>query len=599
MAITTAKKKNPTAEAFRKTSAGIDLGRKLFNPSSLSSLSPTAITSLLKKAGIDVPGGVQVGADVAQIIMAGGAFSKIPSNAASIGAYAIPVTAVISAVMDIFQEIGLIEKDSPAAMLSTEALLILMVAAGGGMNILADIALAVYTIVNLVFPKDERPQVRAELDSLLRTDARTWYEDRVNAQFKSAAVQFNDYQQGKLSTFEMLGGIALSSPDLFLNYFPEMKTFLPPVHMKKCFYREKNAKWGGIFGVGRMTDTVKRQFCLEFESLSYQTRGSLQNAFVDNYVLQPLAPYRFLMANASNRNFLSKYGYPEKAKSLGVFDHRRPVSRISLMDTVLLSLFPPYFNYLSDDFDVKPFLRALGITPSMLGYRVVEDEMDVGDYGGFATPQSAPFTFNGVDFFTDNQKRYNSNVVDYNYELNQATQRDRAGNIEGLLSLPKAERVVTEWGITPFIPEGMREKIPNVYLAGMGSSKLASDVSGYRNIQNLWATLSTIDRLRADRFFGEHNFREIDSIGLTMNAMQERHRYIQGVSVAKKLNLMARQNVASFYGVAVEKVEFLPPVEGRPGAAVIKDRPTEISTIRKTAVFTQQTAPCVNCTVSA
>lgn len=567
-----------TSDALRKSDVGTKLGRSLFDPSQNLNLSPTSITSTLRTLGINVPKSVQVSADTAQIVMAGGAFANAAEAGASIGAFVSPTALAMNAAVDLLGAVGLMDPKSPGAGLLRLGLEALMVISSGGMNIFADIAFAVDVVSNLFFPPDGRPAEHAKLQALVREDASRWINNREKMQYGQIGQIYHEYQTGSLSTFAMIAKIGDAAPDLFLNYFPDFKTFVPPVQYSVVFTESGNASHGGFVGIGTSTDRITEEYDLVFNSIGKYSKSDWKHVFIEKYIAVPFAPYRFLAGLTVND--LKNYGYPFFARGLGVFDHKHPVARIQLSDLAILSLFPPYFQYVHDAFDIKPYLVGLGLTPHDMGYNVVQRHVGLGDFGGFRLPEPPAITFNGVDYLTAPEQDYNAAASQNNYLVQKALDADRTGDIKGLLTLPAAERVVTEWGIMPYVPGSMENKLPEAYKTLDPKNSLyqyqqyvnkqvvaqyntRTNPNGYRNIRNFWSAIALADKMRSDSFFDPTDFKGVDTYLTTIDAITQRHKYLTGLSAARSLNAKAKANIAGFFGTDPSNINFLPAGRGQ------------------------------------
>lgn len=227
---------NEVAGGFRKTAAGAKLGKILFDPATQNKISVTDIATLLRQAGLPVTNEMRVGAATAQIIIAGGSFANSASAANQIKAVTAPTLAIINGTLEILDAIGLMSKKEPAAQgvsfLGSAALMM----SCGGLNILADVAF-VFQIIGFLLTQDKPvdiAKVRSELLKQSVEKAKSWLKGRTETQLTTAASLFGQYHSGDLSIFQMMGGVAQKSPDLFLKYFPEFEAFIPYTSNRHC-----------------------------------------------------------------------------------------------------------------------------------------------------------------------------------------------------------------------------------------------------------------------------------------------------------------------------------------------------------------------------
>lgn len=430
------------AADFRKTATGVKLTRMLFDPAMQASLNPVQITGMLRSLGFDLPKEMIVTADVAQIIMSGGALITDIEKGAEIGQMVNPSINIIKVGVDLLEVAGLMSADDPAARLlqfGTDLALVLM---SGGTNVLADIGL-VLDIIKEAFsfnPPDLTPQLSAQAKNeannalyryLYGTGSYTpakeiklpMFGNRVLAtlpavtvppgiirdQMNRAANRALDFQDKKIDIFEMMGDVAAESPALFYNYFPAMKALLPPslvtyTATSTVQYHQST----GLFGLGSGRDykiTESASATIE-EMLS--GRNALQNAILLKYLDDAVHTYQILgVTGLSEKQAGFEGGFKKEyyallkdyvfggARQYGggyaatnptrpdIPAHPNFVPRIKMEMLCLLHFFPPYLDVVGPRFDIKPYLYNLGVTPNDLGSSVVTDQLTDGFYSPF------------------------------------------------------------------------------------------------------------------------------------------------------------------------------------------------------------------------
>lgn len=595
--MATAKKPQPkpsntiqiVAKDFRQTSAISGLAKKLFDPNEQLKLSPQLITSIFKAAGMNVPPGVQISADVAQIVISGGAVINAVEHSANIRSIMIPSTLVLRSVTDLLQVAGLMPKDSPAAQILDFGTNVALVVASGGLNVLADLAL-VLNIIGQFFSgiPDRTKEYTDYARAMANQNAVKWFYERETGQAKAAALTFQDYQLGKLSSFQMLGKVAESAPDLFLNYFPELGYFLPPTIAQKCIsYRFQKTDRGGPFGLSSKDYDITESKCINYQTILYR-KNELQSAFVNEYILKPYFPYQKI--DTMRKEELSKYGYPDGSSLNGIKPHRNPVSRIRMQDLAVLSLFPPYFQFVRGDFDIAPIMRSLQITPADLGYSVFNDELSNGDFST-KPPSFGRTTFNGV------------NYLDVVKEYGKPSSQDQAlisyderGMISSLLRDEKAGKILREWGLIPYLDKDTldfmhtqaypKRKILQTNLAALDERRTSyrsnqeeainygaptpdeisqhEDETGYRNVRNYWSVLQMAQAVSQDPYFMDYDVQaQLKGLVPMLSSLEVRHKQIQWLSAARKMNQLAVSKIASYYNVPTNRLRVLKPEPGK------------------------------------
>lgn len=576
---------NKAASTFRGTAAGVKLGKSLFSPGG-PNLNPSQIASLLRAAGVDVPPSVQVTADVAQIVVSGGAFLSSVEAGAKISAIAAPAASVMGAALDLMEVTGLLDPRSPGAQIAKIGIDTALVVATGGLNVLADIALVV-DLIGAIFT-DTRPQAMAQAKAAAYRDADQWWRKTISTEAQAAAASFTDYHSGKKSLFQYIGAIAESSPELFYNYFPKFSAFIPPVFVQKTFTESREGKQG-LFN-SKQTYSV---------TLAYETillnRAQLQDAFIQHFVDEPMRPYRGIQSVLNSPSMLRQFGYPAGCEKLGVRPTPSgPIPRLSLVDYCILSLLPPYFEEIRPDYDIRRSLLSASLTPADFGISVFEDQFaeHYRSDKGKLNPQPA-LTINGVDYFTPSQVKTRDEVYANDLELQTYQDMDLRGDIRGLLSKKAPSQMIAEMGVMPEPPPGTWGNLSAVFNPTLnapppppGQVRISAhpadvmvDFSTYvkwRNIRNLWSLIGLVDSFKKDPFFQATSVRISSVHGQsrmgdvpTVEQLEARHRQLQWLAVARGMNDQARRNVASFFGAPVDKVRIVPGAPGQLARAVV------------------------------
>lgn len=227
---------NEIARNLRRSNAGIKLGRQLFDPSYQNNLSANQIANLLRDIGLPIGNSERITVASAQLIVSGGAFVDNVGKSATLQSVVAPAKAVLDGAIGLLTELGLMKRSDPAArglsFLGSAA----MVAASGGLNIVANIAF-LFELAGFIFEQDKPvDMIKFRHDLLLQSaeKLKATLIRRIDAQAETASQLFGNYQSGQISVFQMLGGVAQSAPDLFLKYFPEFGAFIPYTAERLC-----------------------------------------------------------------------------------------------------------------------------------------------------------------------------------------------------------------------------------------------------------------------------------------------------------------------------------------------------------------------------
>lgn len=540
------------AKGFRASNQGLKLGRALFDPNVQFKLSPTQITNLLRDIGVDIPSEVGTTLAAGQMIMSGGAFV----NSFSAGKDILQITqlglATTNQAMGVLQALGLVDYNTVFGRTISLASNAAAVISSGGLNILADIAFIADLISNILFPIDERPQVRQMLKQMNYQAANQWWQDRQKPQSEARLKLIDDYQKNKISMFEFIGEFALQSPDSFLNYFPEYGIFLPPVAMKKCWTARQTAAYGGFLFIGRSEEEIIEEFCLDYKTI-FATKNILNNVFFQKYIGDPMSPYIFL--SAMTKSYVDNYGFHPNGKIKKHPDAIYP--RIGADLLALLSVITKQFDYIPDDFDIAPILRNIRMTPYQLGYKTLfrQSMTETDFYLSNDVLPTAAITFNGVDLRIDRSSAAKkAKIIRDRYTAEKIEAADQAGDIEALLKIPEAKAIIQEWGVLPYLDPNIEKLLPVYRVTDKNS------VVNYRNIQNYFSSYSVLNFMLKDSWLADYNFKDLVSYHQNFiksaEAMQNWYRELNFSITAKYLNVMARENVASFFKTTQENVEF-------------------------------------------
>lgn len=607
-------------ENFRRTAAGSTLGKLIFDPDKLSSIQPAQITSLLIAAGIPINSSTRIGVDSAQIIMSGGAVVEGIENSATIQALLSPATSVINATLDIMDSVGLLKKSSPAGYACNFGVALAMVVATGGTNVIADLGL-IFTVLGQLFAPTKPVDIAAiesQLAAQAANQAKAWWVDTTTKEANAAASIFGQYHNGQVSIFEAIASVAQSAPELFLNYFPDYNTFVPPISLTHTesatkmvfdknddFANERDKliyamgaafNWSASQWSNTSPESIKIQTYIKntpsaqkysftglssfapvfwntyktkltyvtesasfnFDTIRQYAKPEFQDIFLRKFIQTPAQPYRFL--NNITRSQLLQYGFPRSAK---IDAHYNPVfPRIPISDIAILSMIPPYFTYMDDNFDFGNVLSTHNLTPRDLGDAFIEDEILKK-----LEPRDEPgITLNGVDYYTPIQAQANVGIDSNNALVKAAIAADQRGDMQTLNKISNVKSILKEWGTLPWLPPDIDAIMPRTDLN-----------LGYRNIQNYWSTLSLMDSIRKDNYFlgcVTPLMKDLITFLPSREDIESRHKELSFISTTRKLNIQAKANIATFLNVSdYRKLKFEPMVTGQP-VRLIKNKIT-------------------------
>lgn len=512
---------------FRKTKAGIDLGKKLFTWSQadwlkLLKTNPTAIVSLLQAAGLNIPKGARITADAAQIIMSGGAFATGISAGASMSSYMVPGAAALQAATDLMITTGLMRPDSPMSQLLTLGTDTVLVVASGGLNVVADLKF----VIDLVVAAGQGQQIA---DATAQSNLRDMLRARQKPQTDALSLNFADYHNGKIDMFVLMGKIAEQSPDFFTNYFPQYASFFPMGEVQ--LYAESETS--DFFG-----------------SHTSNARMNVKTIMDHSHQAATLGVFRAFVLNPFS-----------KFKNLD--DQEKDQNKIRATSLALLSMLPPYPLQYNSKVNVLPLLLANDLTPQDLGDPALTNFLMSKKQ--IFKPTFTGITINGVDQFLNPTQDFSS----LNAKEQKLIDNDQTGNISGLLQDSEAKTFLNNWATPDFIN--------SVYLGGAvkqvgrqvkpGESIQHNNLSPrqiqllqgqIRQMSDYWGALSVLNMIKKDTYFsnlkGEF---EGFSFMPDPDEFQNLHKTVLMKIHTRKLNRLAVQNIAMFLNTVTTNLRFL------------------------------------------
>lgn len=581
--------------AFRKTQAGIKLGKILFSKNGQKNISPVQIASLLKAAGIDVPPSIQITADVAQIIMAGGMIATDVAQGARIAAYGAPTASAVQAAISILELLGLVDARSSVVQIGSYAGEAYAAFSAFGADVYADVALVLDTfnqiskstrprkeawleffgfgigfsaVDEFFFGKDRLPDLTAQLQNTADVLAKNSVYAEMNriqkSQVTKSSIALLQYQAKKISVFEFMGEVAEESPEVFYNYFPDLKVFLPPHLLQISVSNEiKYEQSGGIFGLAHRNYDVKSGYLATFDTTYGYSENQIIEAIV-NYFLRDTGFQNY--TSSLNDQAQINLGFTNLEilkinKNLVASGQITAAERkISMGDLACLSMFPPYFDKIDSTLNLAATLNNLGLTPYDLGYEFVEDmkhNFSIFPELKNASIQKAAVSLNGVDFiFSKNQIAYNKALASKQSLVDSLVKWDISGDIGSLIKNPTGAKMISKWGdvyglITSSTGENAKAINPparsiKTYLSALSIMNLMSDDEFLKRDTSLYGLKSKIEMFT----------------GLA-TTLDDRLREIQFLSIGRLLNLAALNNIASFFGTTADKIKMSPPESGK------------------------------------
>ena len=498
-------------QSLFKSGTFLNKAGKLF--SDPKSMSPTQIVQLLKMAGLEVPKGVSVGADVAQIYIAGGAMTSLGSNA-SIGAYAGPAAAIMGAAMDLMGQAGLIDMKSQGAQAINIGIDLAMIIGSCGTNVVADVKFVLDVIASAEIPDAQRMA-----EGYAKANLSQFVQNYTKPEKLALAKNFAAYQSGTISSFDLMTLVAQESPDFFYNYYPQLQTFIPPMllTLKSTVSTETSNIYGAI------------DEGLASASKTFLTVGGTlveRTSKIWNYVVpQILAKYRMLDAQSKSRACF-------KMKTLAA-----------------LSMFPPYIDTFAENWNPFTIMKNLDITFSDLGESQIIPNLIDQTLGVYVPPK---VIINGQAMVDPKQqaiyleKQRLNNV--YTQQHANVLKYDEMGDYRNMVKNldPKSAKFIIEnaspvWVDYTADPRDVAEQ-----------KKISPSL---RSVRNYWSALHFWESVKDNPIYAsiaplvhEYDFfpsiKEIDDLARDLNFK------ITG----RALNKLAYQKIATIMGVTPDKL---------------------------------------------
>lgn len=443
----------------------------------------------------------------------------------------------IGATVNALEIMGVMNPQSPAAQILQFGTDLGLVIATAGANVLADLSLGLDVLKQVLqfSMPDLTPELQAVAKRTSQIAASQWWTSKIKPEQQASVRTFKDYQEGKISVFEMMGEIAQESPELFENYFPEMKAFIPPAVVTEIFTTtETYHQTGGLFGLASRDYSVQESTVFQYRTIQgVMDPYQLATKIADRFLSPILGAYRAIESQNFRRTQVNTQN-----------------QMLSIQDWAILSMFQPTFQTV-DELDIRTILLNLQLTPRDLGYEI----LDI-----IADPQMIFVgSFNGVDpqYITKLKQHPKEAYIQY---------FDENGKINPLLKDKTVSEKIKYWGTYPEL-----QNDPSLVSFNIDPSMLQPK-TGYRNVRNFWSAASILDLMRRDPYF--KNLTKNDVLGinpaddaagyiLEPDVISQLHRDLQLKSLGRKMNSMAKSNVADFFNTTSDKIRFLPMEQGK------------------------------------
>lgn len=565
------------------------LAKKVFSPG-VTAFTAAQITAdfrlAFQTAGIDLPLSVLIPLDAGQMILAGGVFVSDLNQGKTILQSASPLAMSISGLTNLLSDLGILDPQfADFAALGSNGLIAI---ASGGANVLADIG-CVLSLVAVVgdLGSDFGGSYAAAKSSAFKA-LNTGIKAYLNPQIAYATSQVVAFQKGQLNPFDLISNVALNSPALFKNFFPDLATYFPN------WISETITGYGESSGMFSSQDDAERKSFIALAT----TKKQIETVLIQKYVTTPMQ--EFIKDQISSKCI--------SLKALSVIG--------MIMATATGEA--PVIGF---DFDIISVCAGLGLTPSILGDDWVfeggashEDVFQGDNFDPNSMLPYAPLTLkpavtgastgglviNGKTQLTAADKAnldYAAALKEFQYQLYLA---DKNGDVEGLCKNNEAVALMKNWAVIDITPTwgplsqepiGMALKagcIPislqpwfeyaaaqYVGRAPPGQSLIKTNgraantqffkknfnpqqyidyVQKYYliDLSNYWKCLQCLSTMRKSKILKD------DALALSvwgdLDEIQALFKKVYAFVIAKNLNKNAQKNVASYIGTTPDKL---------------------------------------------
>ena len=420
----------------KKTALGVRFGKKLF--SDPKSLDPKQITQIMKMLGLNIPQGVLIAQDAAQVLMSGQAVVDSYKNlddlktAESLGNFCQVSASSLQTINMIASRNGWVDQNTSKTLYYGTMAMRLF--ASGGTDVSSWVTLAMDV-------SSSASSARMKSDQLARREASDWLKSARDSEYKNILENMTDMNSGKIGIFGFLAKCADSAPLSFESVIlsnPALKSKMPglnfvPVYDETKIFNQASTTWYGSSESGSFAQT-------------FRTIGDMNEVqakeFIFKYVIEPYAISYFEAEST----------YAQLGKG-------------SIINASLLALIKndPYIDFTQDMSQL--FLDAR-LTPSEIGDRK---------------------TFIGYN------QRINSSAISgtmikstQSLTQSQAQKLDESGMIQDLLADDAIKKYLRErytFDKTPFQQSG------------------AIRASDFRKVSNIFACLDFLDMARLDPYY--------------------------------------------------------------------------------------------------
>lgn len=531
------------ADNLKKTALGVKFSKQLFTDP--MSLSPKTILTVMRALGVQVPEGVVITAEVAQVIVSGQAVAsglEAGKSLSEMNSQTNMTTAGVRALTSIAEQQSWIDAD--AASVIRIGTSVALIAASAGTNIAAWVSLAL-DLASATQAKQGLADYRAIIS------AQDQYRARITPQSKILGDTFKDYQEKRISIYGVIAKMAVETPDLWpqvmtpdspiTQAFPSLM-MLPTVGVgvTGSGTAEISGSWPWPAKGGYVIARWESSKTINFSTLGKQFNKEVAAEYFFETLLKP-----WIVCYALANNEIVGRG------------------NMSMQNIAALSYMVNPNGEISDKDDYVKFLIGSCLTPYDFGDNILHDIAEqyvIEAYAG----QDLSFHESAVSYGTSAaNKSFSANQKDREIMRRKLEQVKASDDIVELVQyeyIYKKLKSYMDFETVSF------EKDPT--LGGRLAAQFNStDTRAWRKLHNYVAVIQMLDAFRTDSYLSNTRFAaQLLPFMPSVDAFTSQVEHINFLSTTRSVNRLALSNIAGFLDAAPK--ELVKVNKGDNGAAI-------------------------------
>lgn len=532
------KKALQISQNIKKTALGSKFVKTLYlEPEKLNAKTTTLI---LKQLGLEIPEGVLIANDAAQVMVSGQAIAEGLEAGKTLNDMQGSVSLTASsfrALTAVGEKNKWVDEDS--ASLIRIGTSVTMLVASFGTDISSWVALAL-ELSNTVAVKQGLADVNAILD------AQNKYKDRISPQAKILGDTFKDFQEKNISIYGVIAKMAVETPDLWpqvitpgspiVQNFPDLM-MLPTTgaSVRGVGSAEMWGNWpwpaSGRYVLARWNaDKI-----IDFQTLGVNFNKETAAEFFFEILLKPwLAVYA-----KANDEIIS-------------------AGNMSMANIAALSYMVKPDGEISDQYDYVSMLQGSCLTPYDFNDPILDNiaaQFLKDSYQNVDTKFYEQAISFGVSGKNQGFVAYNKDLDAMRIKLEQLRASDDISILTKYPYIAKKLQTYMDFQQTSF------ERDPT--LGGRLNEKFQEkSVRAWRKLHNYFAVVQMLDTFRKDSYLSTtHYAQQLYPFMPSIEMFDATVKRINYLSTVRSVNRLALANIANMLGTSVNKLQRLTPVE--------------------------------------